>query len=91
MKAFCQSIVEHTRPLYGRPAWSVRYLEHVKATLSGDLSSSTFVSPPREDVKRAADDAMNEIKGDLRNRLHLLQRKGIGKAHGKFVQSGGLE
>ena len=70
-------IVEHARPFYGRPGWSIRCLEHVNAVLSPGSSSSLSASALREKMAKAADDAIKEVKGDLENRLHQLQDQGL--------------
>lgn len=78
-KEAIEMIVEHARPFYGRPAWSIRYLEHVNAVLPADSLSSLSASALREKMAKAADDAMKEVKGDLKNRLHQLHDQGLEK------------
>ena len=78
-KEAIEMIVEHARPFYGRPAWSIRYLEHVNAVLPADSLNSLSASALQEKMAKAADDAMKEVKGDLKNRLHQLHDQGLEK------------
>lgn len=65
-KEAIEMIVEQPRPFYGRPAWSILYLEHVNAVLPADSLSSLSASALREKKAKAADDAMKKVKETLR-------------------------
>ncbi|PMD13487.1 hypothetical protein NA56DRAFT_694828 [Hyaloscypha hepaticicola] len=58
-------ILEHAIPLYGRPRWSVQYLERIKALPNGP----NF----QEGIRNAAANTMAEVREDLQNRLRRLQ------------------
>jgi hypothetical protein len=62
-----QTILEHSRPLYGRAGWSARYLEAV-----GSILSSETASVFKKRIRKAARDTAIEIRDDLQGRLHQL-------------------
>lgn len=75
MQALLETIVEQAKPLYGRPAWSVWYLEKVKAIVHPEKSKIAERDGQSlcADVERAAKNTVDEVKGDLRDRLNKLQ------------------
>ena len=65
-------IVQHAKPLYGRPAWSVRYLERVKRLLRQDCAEGMM----EEIFREASNETVNEVKDNLKERLQELHLEG---------------
>ena len=65
-------IVEHAKPLYGRPAWSVWYLKNVKRILRDKPAEDLT----EEEIKNASNETVNKVKDNLKFRLRELDLEG---------------
>jgi hypothetical protein len=72
MKARLNLIIQHAKPLYGRPGWSVLYLKRVKEILRQDSTEGST----NEEIEKASNKTVNEVKRNLKDRVQALHLKG---------------